>query len=141
MANNFNTADFLKGAYFSPIQVGEHDVVLGRVQTVIETKENGDDASYLLIPITFSNNRTVDVRFYGLGAKIACDQLRQQLNDLADYNTLADFLKTLKGKAVKCYVSKRTYLKGDALKTTLQYDFLKPEVESAEETNDETDPF
>ena len=140
MANNFNTADFLRGAYFSPIQVGEHDVVLGRVQTVIETKENGDDASYLLIPVTFSNNRTVDIRFYGIGAKIACDQLRQQLNDLTDYNALSDFLKTLKGKAVKCYVSKRTYMKDDALKTTLQYDFVKPEVE-VEETDDETDTF
>lgn len=138
MANNFNTADFLRGAYFSPIQVGEHDVVLGRVSTVIETKENGEDASYLLIPITFSNNRTVDVRFYGLGAKIACDQLRQQLNDLADYSALSDFLKTLKDKAVKCYVSKRTYMKDGSLKTTLQYDFIKTEVE---ETDNETDPF
>ena len=137
--NNFNTADFLKGAYYSPIQVGEHDVVLGRVTTVIEQKENGDDASYLLIPITFSNNRTVEVRFYSLGAKIACDQLRQQLNDLADYTKLADFLKTLQNKVVKCYVSKRTYVKDEALKTTLQYDFIKPEV--IEDATDDTDTF
>ena len=136
MANKFNTSEFLKGAYFSPIQVGEHEVTLAKPQIVIDTKENGDDASYLLIPITFSNNRTVDVRFYGIGAKICCDQLRQQLNDLTDYSTLEDFLKTLKNKTVKCYVSKRTYLKDDALKSTLQYDFIKPVSEEDADVED-----
>ncbi len=137
--NNFNTADFLRGAYFSPITVGQHKVTLGKVKTVIDNKEDGSDASYLLVPITFANGRTVDNRFYNIGAKICCDQLRQQLNDSSDYKRLPDFLKTLEGKEVDMWVSKRTYPANDGTpKTTLQYDFVAP-AETSEEPD--TNPF
>ena len=129
MANTFNTSEFLRGAYFSPITVGQHKVTLGRVKIVIETKEDGNDASYILVPMTFSNGRKVDTRFYGLGAKIFCDQVRAQLNDETDYAKLSDFLKALKDKEVYLWVSKRTYTNNAGeVKTTLQYDFLEPET-------------
>lgn len=132
--NNFNTAEFLRGAYFSPITVGQHKVKLGKLKTVIDSKEDGSDASYLLVPMTFSNGRKVDTRFYGLGAKICCDQLRQQLEDTTDYKKLSDFLKTLEDKEVDMWVSKRTYASTDGTpKTTLQYDFIAPVEETEEE--------
>ena len=140
MANNFNTSEFLRGAYFSPITVGQHKVTLGKVKIVIEAKENGDDASYILCPMTFTNDRKVDTRFYGIGAKIFCDQIRNQLEDTTDYKKLVDFLKTLEGKEVNVWVSKRTYASADGTpKTTLQYDFVAP-AESSEEST-ETNPF
>ena len=140
MANNFNAKDFFGGAYFAPITLGEHSVKLGRVKTVIESKEDGNDASYILAPMTFSNGRKLDNRFYGLGAKIFCDQLRNQLDDTTDYKKLVDFLKTLEDKEVKVWVSKRTYADKDGTpKTTLQYDFVAP-VESAESDTEEN-PF
>ena len=126
--NNFNTAEFLRGAYFSPIELGAHTVTLGRVKTVIETKDDNTDGSYLLVPINFNNGRKVDVRFYGIGAKIFCDQIRQQLGDDTDYNKLVDFLKTLTEKSVSVWISKRTYTANDGkVKTTLQYDFVEPD--------------
>lgn len=138
MANKFNASEFFKGAYYSPIQVGKHTITLGKVKTVLDTKEDGSDASYLLMPMTFNNGRVVDNRFYGLSAKIACDQLRQQLADETDYKKLADFLKTLEGKEVDCFISKRTYPALDGtIKTTLQYDF----VEQVTEDDDEEGPF
>lgn len=141
MANTFNTSEFLRGAYFSPITVGEHKITLGKIKTVIETKDNGDDASYLLVPMTFSNGRKLDARFYGIGAKIFCDQIRQQTNDSTDYKKLSDFLKALESKEVDLYVSKRTYATADGTsKTTLQYDFVPP-VEATEETTAEENPF
>lgn len=141
MANAFNTSDFLRGAYFSPITVGQHKVTLGKIKTVIESKDNGNDASYLLVPITFSNGRNVDARFYSIGAKIFCDQVRNQLNDTEDYEKLADFLKTLEGKEVDMWVSKRTYAAGDGTpKTNLQYDFVAP-AETSNEESAEEHPF
>ena len=141
MANTFNTSEFLRGAYFSPIALGEHKVTLGKVKIVIEAKDNGDDASYILVPMTFTNGRTVDNRFYGIGAKIFCDQVRNQLNDNTDYKKLTDFLKTLENKEVDMWVSKRTYAAADGTaKTTLQYDFLAP-TETAEEPTTEAHPF
>ena len=142
MANAFNTSDFLRGAYFSPITVGQHKVTLGKVKTVIDTKEDGSDASYLLVPMTFANGRKVDTRFYSVGAKICCDQLRNQLNDTTDYKKLSDFLKTLEDKEVDMWVSKRTYAAGDGTpKTTLQYDFVAPAEPSTEEPASEEHPF
>lgn len=141
MANNFNTAEFLRGAYFSPITVGQHKVTLNKVKTVIENKEDGSDASYLLVTMTFNNGRKVDSRFYGIGAKIFCDQIRQQLNDSTDYKRLPDFLKTLEEKEVDMWVSKRTYASTDGTpKTTLQYDFVAP-IEASEEAPTEANPF
>lgn len=141
MANTFNTSDFLKGAYFSPITVGQHKVTLGRVKAILETKEDGSDASYILVPMTFANGRKVDTRFYGVGAKIFCDQIRQQLNDSTDYKKLAEFLKTLEEKEVDMWVSKRTYATTDGVpKTTLQYDFVAP-VEASDEEHTEEHPF
>lgn len=141
MANNFNTKDFLRGEYFSPIKVGKHQITFGKIKTVIEEKD-GKDVSYLLVPMTFQNNRTLDQRFYGLSAKIFCDQTRQQLQDETDYKKLSEYLKTLEGKTVDCWVSKRTYLASDdTIKTTLQYDFIEPK--STEETSEtaSTNPF
>ena len=144
--NNFNTKEFLKGAYFSPIQLGKHHITLGKVVMVIEEDDNGNDKSYIKCPIIFENNRTVDTRFYGLGAKIFCDQVRAQLNDETDYAKLGDFLKALKDKEVYLWVSKRTYTNNAGeVKTTLQYDFLEPDTAteaSAEETSTNADgPF
>ena len=127
--NNVNTKEFLRGAYFSPIQLGKHRITLGKVVMVIEEDDNGNDKSYIKCPIIFENNRTVDTRFYGLGAKIFCDQVRAQLNDETDYAKLSDFLKALKDKEVYLWVSKRTYTNNAGeVKTTLQYDFLEPET-------------
>ena len=137
MANNFNTSDFLRGAYFSPITVGQHKVTLGRVKAVLDQKDDGSDASYILVPMTFNNGRKVDSRFYGIGAKIFCDQIRQQLDDSTDYKKLAEFLKVLEDKEVDMWVSKRTYADKDGTpKTTLQYDFVAP-VEASEEPTEE----
>lgn len=139
MANNFNTADFLRGAYYSPITVGKHNIKLGKIKRVIDTKENGTDASYLLVPMIFSNGRTVDSRFYGIGAKIFCDQIRQQTEDNSDYDKLVDYLKTLEGKDVAVWVSKRIYTANDGtVKSTLQYDFVEP-VESTAPATETTD--
>ena len=141
MANTFNTLEFLRGAYFSPITVGQHKVTLGRVKIVIETKEDGSDASYILVPMTFSNGRKVDTRFYGIGAKIFCDPIRNQLEDTTDYKKLSHFRKTLEEKKVDMWVSKRTYASGDGTpKTTLQYDFIAP-VETSDEEPTEEHPF
>ena len=130
MANTFNTKDFFGGAYFAPIALGEHKVTLGRVRPILEDTPEGRDASYILAPMTFANGRKIDNRFYGIGAKIFCDQIRQQLEDTTDYKKLVDFLKTLEGKEVNVWVSKRTYAAGDGTpKTTLQYDFLAPASE------------
>lgn len=141
--NNFNTADFLRGAYYSPITVGKHQITLGKIKRVIDTKEDGTDASYLLVPLNFSNGRTVDNRFYGIGAKIFCDQMRQQLEDNADYDKLTEYLKSLEGKEVNVWISKRIYTANDgSLKTTLQYDFVEPvEVTEAETASTEEHPF
>ena len=113
---------------------------------VIEEDDNGNDKSYIKCPIIFENNRTVDTRFYGLGAKIFCDQVRAQLNDETDYAKLGDFLKALKDKEVYLWVSKRTYTNNAGeVKTTLQYDFLEPDTAteaSAAETSTNADgPF
>ena len=141
MANTFNTSEFLRGAYFSPITVGQHTVTLGKVRAVLDTKDDGSDASYILVPMTFNNGRKIDSRFYGVGAKIFCDQIRTQLEDTTDYKKLADFLKTLESKEVNMWVSKRTYAAGDGTaKTTLQYDFIAP-IETSEEVPTEEHPF
>lgn len=125
--NNFNTKEFFGGAYFAPIALGEHQVTLGKVRPIIEENDDGSDASYILANISFENGREITPRFYSIGAKIFCDQMRQQLNDDSDYKTLTAFLKSLEGKSVKMWVSKRTYTAKDgAVKTTLQYDFVEP---------------
>lgn len=143
--NNFNTADFLRGAYYSPITVGKHQITLGKIKRVIDTKEDGTDASYLLVPLIFSNGRTVDNRFYGIGAKIFCDQMRQQIEDNADYDKLTEYLKSLEGKDVSVWISKRIYTANDGtLKSTLQYDFVEPiETTASQEANvaEEPHPF
>lgn len=140
--NNFNAGEFFRSTYFSPITVGQHKVTLGNIKTVIDQKEDGSDASYLLVPMAFPNGRVVETRFYGLGAKIFCDQLRQQTEDVTDYKKLSDFLKTLKDREVDMWVSKRTYAAGDGTpKTTLQYDFVAPREESEETTPTEEHPF
>lgn len=141
MANAFNTKEFFGGAYFAPIALGEHKVTLGRVRAILEDKEDGSDASYILAPMTFNNGRKIDNRFYGIGAKIFCDQIRTQLEDATDYKKLVDFLKTLEGKEVNVWVSKRTYAAADGTpKTTLQYDFVAP-AEDSEEPATEEHPF
>ena len=142
MANTFNTADFLRGAYYSPITVGKHQITLGKIKRVIDTKEDGTDASYLLVPLIFSNGRTVDNRFYGIGAKIFCDQMRQQIEDNADYDKLTEYLKSLEGKEVNVWISKRIYTANDGtLKSTLQYDFVEPvETTAPQEANDTEEP-
>ena len=128
MANNtFNTKEFLGGAYFAPIALGAHKVTLGTVRAIIDDNDDGSDASYIVADIVFENDRKISPRFYNIGAKIFCDQLRTQLQDDADYKDIASYLKSLKGKEVTMYVSKRTYTARDgAVKTTLQYDFLEP---------------
>ena len=139
MANNntFNTRDFLNGAFYAPIALGEHEVTLKNVRAVIEEKDDGTDASYILCNTVFENGREVSIRFYGVGAQIFCNQLRAQLQDDADYDALDKFLKTLKGKQVNVYVSKRTYTAKDGtIKSTLQYDFVEPTAE-AEDAEDE----
>ena len=130
--NNFNTKGFLGGAYFAPIALGKHQVTFGTVRPIIEENDNGDDNSYIIAPIIFENGREISPRFYNIGAKIFCDQLRTQLNDTNDYENVDAFLKSLKGKKVNMWVSRRTYTaKNDAVKTTLQYDFTEP-VENSE---------
>lgn len=134
--NNFNTAEFLGGAYFAPIALGEHQVTLGKVKAIIEQNDDGSDASYIQANISFANGREISPRFYNIGAKIFCDQLRQQLNDTTDYKTLPAYLRSLEGKEVNMWVSKRTYTAKDgAVKTTLQYDFLEP-METAGDSAD-----
>lgn len=136
MANNntFNTSEFLKGAYFAPIQLGKHEVTIGKVRAVVEQNEAGDDASYISATLTFENGREITPRFYNIGAKIFCDQIRQQLNDTADYKTINDFFKALEGKKLDMWVSKRTYTnKNDEVKSTLQYDFIEPAEDADEE--------
>jgi hypothetical protein len=140
MANNnsFNTKEFLGGAYFAPIALGEHQVTLGKVKAIIEENDDGNDASYIQANISFANGREITPRFYSIGAKIFCDQLRQQLEDATDYKTLQAYLKSLEGKVVKMWVSKRTYTAKDgAVKTTLQYDFLEPVENAGDSANAE----
>ena len=134
MANTFNASEFFKGAYFAPIEVGEHAVVLDKARIVLDVDDEGNDKSYLALDIKFENDRVVATRFYNIGAKIALDQLRVQLEDKTDYKTVNDFVKTLKGQTVKCYISKRTYEKDGKVNTTLQYDFVEP-------TPEEENPF
>jgi hypothetical protein len=136
--NNFNTKEFFGGAYFAPIALGEHQVTLGKVRPIIEENDDGSDASYILANISFENGREITPRFYNIGAKIFCDQLRTQLEDNTDYKTLPAYLKSLEGKSVKMWVSKRTYsAKDGAVKTTLQYDFLKPDEVDTNATEEE----
>lgn len=136
--NNFNTKEFFGGAYFAPIALGEHQVTLGKVRPIIEENDDGSDASYILANISFENGREITPRFYNIGAKIFCDQLRTQLEDNTDYKTLPAYLKSLEGKSVKMWVSKRTYsAKDGAVKTTLQYDFLKPDEVDNSTTEEE----
>jgi hypothetical protein len=140
MANNnsFNTKEFFGSAYFAPITLGEHQITLGKVKAIIEENDNGDDASYISATIAFENGREITPRFYNIGAKIFCDQLRSQLDDNNDYKTLTAYLKSLEGKSVKMWVSKRTYTAKDgAVKTTLQYDFLEPTEVSNDASEDE----
>ena len=142
MANTFNTAEFFGSntTYYAPIALGEHTVKLGKAKAVIDVNENGKDKSYLLIPMMFENNRKIDNRFYGLSAKIACDQLRQQLKDNTDYKNIQAFLKTLEDKDVTVYISRREYQTKDGTpRSTLQYDFVPPVVATAED--DGNDPF
>ena len=137
--NNFSTKDFFSGAYFAPLALGKHTVTIGKAKAVVETKDDGSDASYLLLPMTFENDRKIDNRFYGIGAKIACDQIRQQLEDTTDYKNLQTFLKTLEGKTLSVWISRREYVAKDETKrSTLQYDFVEPAVEAED---NETEPF
>lgn len=136
MANNntFNTKEFFGSAYFAPIALGEHQVTLGKVKPIIEENDNGADTSYISATIVFANGREITPRFYNIGAKIFCDQLRIQLEDTNDYKTLTAYLKSLEGKQVKMWVSKRTYTnKNDEVKSTLQYDFIEPAEDAEEE--------
>lgn len=131
MANNntFNLGEFARKVYYAPIALGAHEVTLQNPKIVIEEKEDGSDASYLLITLQFENERKVDVRWYGIGAKIALDQLRNQLNDTTDYKAGKDFIKALKDKVVKVFVSRREYTANDGTpKSTLQYDFIEPQI-------------
>lgn len=136
--NNFNTKDFLGGAYFAPIALGAHKVTLGNVRAIIDEDDDGSDASYIVADIVFENDRKISPRFYNIGAKIFCDQLRAQLQDDADYKDISAFLRSLKGKEVTMYVSKRTYTAKDgAVKTTLQYDFTEPNEAVTSTTEEE----
>lgn len=138
MANNnsFDTRSFFSGAYFAPIALGEHKVTFGKVKVVLEENEDGTDASYIVAPFTFENGREVSPRFYNIGAKIFCDQTRQQTGDVADYKSVEHYLKSLVGREVTVWVSKRTYTAKDgSVKTTLQYDFVEP-TETAETTEE-----
>lgn len=136
--NNFNTKEFLGSAYFAPIALGEHTVILGKVRPVIDENDDGSDASYIVANIAFENGREISPRFYNIGAKIFCDQLRQQTADNNDYKSLDAFLKSLSGKSVKMWVSKRTYTAKDgSVKTTLQYDFTEPDEVAGETTDEE----
>lgn len=135
---NFVTKNFLSGAFYAPIALGEHQVTLGNVKPVIEENDRGEDASYISAPIVFDNGREVAVRFYGIGAQIFCNQIRQQLEDNKDYDNIGKFLKTLKDKSVKVWVSKRTYTAKDgSIKSTLQYDFVEPVEDSNEDAEEE----
>lgn len=141
MANNntFNTKDFLNGAFYAPIALGVHQVTFGNVKPVIEDNDDGEDASYISAPIVFDNGRVVNTRFYSIGAQIFCNQVRQQLEDQKDYDNIVKFLKTLKDKSVKVYVSKRTYTAKDgSIKSTLQYDFVEP-VENSEDNSEDAE--
>lgn len=142
MANNtFNTAEFFgsNATYYAPLALGEHTVKIGKAKAVIDIDEQGKDKSYLLLPMVFENNRKIDNRFYGIGAKIACDQIRQQLGDVTDYKNIQAFLKTLEDKELTVYISRREYLANDGTpRSTLQYDFVPPVV--ATEDN-ENEPF
>ena len=134
MANTFNTSEFLKGAYFAPITLGKHKVTVAKVRAVVETNEAGEDASYIVANLTFENGREITPRFYNIGAKIFCDQIRNQLGDTNDYKTINAFFKALEGKQLNMWVSKRTYTnKNDEVKSTLQYDFVEPSEDAEEE--------
>jgi hypothetical protein len=140
MANNtFNTAEFFgtNTTYYAPLALGEHTVKIGKAEAVIDVDELGKDKSYLLLPMVFENNRKIDNRFYGIGAKIACDQIRQQTGDVTDYKNIQAFLKTLKDKELTVYISRREYLTTDgAPRSTLQYDFVPPVVATEDDGND-----
>jgi hypothetical protein len=143
MSNNtFNTAEFFGSntTYYPPIALGEHTVKIGKAKAVIEFDELGKDISYLLLPMVFENDRKIDNRFYNVGVKIACDQIRQQLGDETVYKNIQTFLKTLEGKELTVYISRCEYLAKDGTsRTKLQYDFVPPAV--ATEDTDENDPF
>lgn len=140
MANNtFSAKDFFgtNSTYYAPLALGEHTVKIGKAKAVIEIDELGKDKSYLLLPMVFENNRKIDNRFYGLSAKIACDQIRQQLGDVTDYKNIQAFLKTLEDKELTVYISRREYLTNDgAPRSTLQYDFVPPVVATEDDGND-----
>lgn len=136
--NNFSTADFFGSntAYYAPLALGEHTVKIGKAETVIDIDELSKDKSYLLLPMVFENERKIDNRFYGIGAKIACDQIRQQLGDATDYKNIQAFLKTLKDKELTVYISRREYDKDGTIRSTLQYDFVPPVVATEDDGND-----
>lgn len=124
MAKEFNAKDFLGKVSYPSIQVGEHNVTLGKV-TVGNDVKDGEDNVYIILPIVFDNGRTVPVRFYREGIQIVHDQLRKQTEDRNTYETNLMFFENLEGKSVKCWISWRNYTdKNDNKKRTLQYDFI-----------------
>lgn len=134
--NNFDFGSFSKQPYYAPIALGAHEVKLINPCIVDDVKDDGTDASYLLITLQFENERKVPNRWYGIGGKIALDQLRNQLEDTTDYKTVKAFVKTLKDKTVKVFVSRREYTANNGTpKSTLQYDFIEP-VDSSEEVEE-----
>lgn len=142
MAINFDAKNFLEEKSYPAIQVGEHDVVLGAVSVGNDIKD-GEDNVYIVLPITLNNGRVIETRFYGQGIQIVRDQLRQQVDDRNVYETNLAFFKSLEGKTLKCWISKRSYTGKDGKdKNTLQYDFVnrtKATVVAIEDNDTEED--
>lgn len=141
--NNFSAKDFLSTTYYAPLALDKHTVVLNNPEVVIATKEDGTDASYIVVDLKFNNGRVINKRFYGFGAKIFCDQLRQQLDDsTTDYESPITFIKTLENKTVNVWISKQSYAtKQGELKTQLQFDFTAPEQPAEATSDEEVAPF
>ena len=143
MANNFDAEKFLQKKSYPAIQMGEHEVTLGKVSVGTTPKEDGEVSVYIVLPITLSNGQTIDVRYYGEGISFVYSQLRRQTDDRAVYDSNFAFFESLEGKTLKCWISQRSYTdKNGKDQTTNQYDFInrvKATVEAVEDDDENVD--
>ena len=108
-----------------PVSMGlHHNTVVRDIKVIVETK---DDVERLRVnfELEFTEGTTTTKAFFNEGALYAAQDIKKQLEDYEDYDSVPAFLNSVVGKKVTVYVFRKSYMdkKSNTEKTSVEYRF------------------
>lgn len=130
---------FLKSERKALAGLGKHQVTLKDPENLKGRLTKNTLTEYIPIVLVTEDGREEPITLWENTYNRMETQLRKQLNDNTDYANPIEFLKSLDGKTLDCWISEVTYVSGEGdaavAKKVRQVDFQEPYVSSDSENN------